>query len=605
MKDKLKEKKKSIAVLPFVNMSTDPENEYFSDGVTEEIINVLAKIKSLRVISRTSAFHFKGKNIDIQDIGSQLKVSMLLEGSVRKSGNKTRITTQLINAEDGFHLWSETYNHQLVDIFQAQDEIAMAVAEKMREHLGHFEIKEPKERKNSNINAYKLYLKSKFNFNVFHKADILLAVEQIEEVIKMDDSCPFYHASKALYYGYMGLLNIIPNQEAFTISKKAAEIAISLDPNDPEANYAYGVVYYFFEKDLDKAQFYVDLALKNRPNYTEALLGGSVIEGLAGSYKIAIGRIKKARKIDPLTPTNIYYHAALLLRAGKYEQSLVKINALLELVPHHTNSYCMKGMILTRLKKYEEAVEHYKKVPSTPDKNEIYYSGIGIAYATQGNHKEAKKYLAKVKLDEQNFNVAAEENAKVIINIYLGNLDLAFERVEQDIKANKYYLNFYTENPAFNLLKDDPRYEIFDQVFKTKGVNHQNEKPSQSKYQRSGLSEERINLINDKLMELMVNEKPFVDSSISLKSLSEGLDESANYISQVINDRHEVNFNDFINSYRIDEMKRLIEIPANSNFTLVALSYDAGFNSKSTFNAAFQKLKGQSPKAYFKNLGIL
>ena len=115
----------------------------------------------------------------------------------------------------------------------------------------------------------------KFNFNIFHKADILLAVGQIEEVIKMDDSCPFYHASKALYYGYMGLLNIIPNQEAFTISKKAAEIAISLDPTDPEANYAYGVVYYFFEKDLDKAQFYVDLALKYRPNYTEALLGGS------------------------------------------------------------------------------------------------------------------------------------------------------------------------------------------------------------------------------------------------------------------------------------------------------------------------------------------
>ncbi len=589
----------SIAVLPFVSMSSDIDNEYFSDGITEEITNALAKIDGLKVTSRTSAFHFKGKNINIQEIGSKLNVSILLEGSVRKSGDKVRITAQLINAEDGFHYWSETYDHQLLDVFQVQDEISMAVAEKMREQIGHFEIDRPTATIKRGINAYELYLKSKANFNYLQKNDILLSVEQIEEVIEIEPSCPFYHASKAKYYSYLGLLNIIPKQEAFTISKKAAEIAISLDPTDPEANYSLGVISYFFEKDLSKAQAYANLALKYRPNYTDALLGGSVIDLLTNNPKRAIARIKKAREIDPLTPTNIYYHAAALLRMGRYQEALIEINSILALVPNHTNSYCMKGVILTRLQKYEEAVAHYKTVPLTPEKSYIYYSGIGITYATQGNLEKAKEYLDKVNLNEQNLNVAAEENATVIINIYLGNLDLAFEEIEKDIKANRYYLNFYKEIPAFKILLDDPRYKIFDEIFITNGLTQ-----STPKYKRSALNEEKINSINDKLIKLMHDEKPFLDSSISLKSLSENLNESANHVSQIINEKHDINFFDFVNSHRIDEMVRLVRNPSKNNLTLLALAYESGFNSKTTFNTAFKKLKGQSPKAYFKTLDL-
>ena len=143
----------SIAVLPFVNMSSDKDNEYFSDGVTEEIINALSKNSSLKVTSRTSAFSFKGKNIAIQDIGDQLNVSMLLEGSVRKAADKVRVTAQLINSEDGFHYWSETYDHKIDDIFLIQDQISLAVAEKMQEHLGHFVVEEPVERKSNNISV--------------------------------------------------------------------------------------------------------------------------------------------------------------------------------------------------------------------------------------------------------------------------------------------------------------------------------------------------------------------------------------------------------------------------------------------------------------------
>ena len=150
------------------------------------------------------------------------------------------------------------------------------------------------------------------------------------------------------------------------------------------------MVNYFFEKDLDRAQTYLNLALKYRPNYTNALLGGSVIDVLTDNPERAIERVKKAIELDPLSPTNIYYHAAALLRLGRYEEALIEINAMLTLIPHHTNSYCLKGTILTRLKKYDEALEHYKKVPITPEKTEIYYAGIGIVYATKGDFQKQK-----------------------------------------------------------------------------------------------------------------------------------------------------------------------------------------------------------------------
>ena len=215
-----------MAVLPFVNMSSNVENEYFSDGITEEIINVLAKIDGIKVTSRTSSFYFKGKNRPITEIGKQLNVSTILEGSVRLSGKAIRITAQLIQVEEDFHFWSETWDRKLDDIFEIQDEVAMAVAEKTREHIGHFEIDEASNRKNINISAYELYLKSKSNFYKFQKNDILLAIDQIQEAIVKDSSCPFYHASKAIYYGYLGLINAIPSHEAFAISKAAAEKAI-------------------------------------------------------------------------------------------------------------------------------------------------------------------------------------------------------------------------------------------------------------------------------------------------------------------------------------------------------------------------------------------
>jgi adenylate cyclase len=600
----------TIAVLPFVNMSSDQNAAYFSDGITEEIINVLSKIKELKVTSRTSSFFFKGKNVPLLEIGEQLGVSTILEGSVRLSGDNIRITAQLIQTKEDIHFWSETWDREMDNIFDVQDEIALAVAEKTREYIGHFEIAETQERKNHDLSAYELYLKSKSNFYKFQKDDILMAIDQIQEAIEMDPNCPFYYASKAIYYGYLGLIIAIPSDEAFTISKTAAEKAIQLDSTDPEANYALGTVYYLFEKDLDKARTYLNLALFYRPNYPSALLLGSVLDLIVGNEERAISRVETAIKLDPLSTTNIYYLATALLRLGRYEEALIEVNSFLALMPHHTNSYCLKGNILRRLKRYDEAIEHYKSVPITENKTEVYFSGIGITYATSGNLEKAREYLAKTIEANQNFYLAFEEKAVVIINIFLGNFDLAFDQIEKDILDNKYYLNFYQENPAFNLLQDHPRYKVFDTVFKTNSPRIQIEEKVHAQKVSAGtvrvkktlLEQNEIESFRDQLLQHMKNDEPYLNPDLSLRSLASEMNMVPNKLSWLINNSLGKHFNEFINHYRIETFKKLAKEPANANITILGLAHDCGFNSKTVFNTYFKKETGLTPKEFMKNM---
>jgi TolB-like protein/AraC-like DNA-binding protein len=582
-------------------MSSDKENEYFSDGVTEEIINALAKNNNLQVTSRTSSFYFKGKNIDVQKIGAQLNVTMVLEGSVRKSGNNVRVTVQLINTKDGFHYWSESYNHQLDDIFHVQDQISSQVAEKVREYLGHFQIDEQKVAAPDNIDIYELYLKSRYNFNKLQVKAVEIAANQIEQVVEVENNCSQYYAAKGMYYSYLGLLNALPFKEAFKIARTASLKALSIDDTNAEAHHSISIVKLLYDGDITQAQFHNELALHFKPSYPDALMGKTVLAVMSENIEPLNG-IRKAIRLDPLSPSLKYYYAALLLRLNKLDEALIVINKMLSIIPYHTNSYSLKGVILTRLGEYKKAINHYKNVPISKDKNIEYNSGLGIVYASMGDKNRAIEYLKKVHLDYQNINVFYEENAAVIINILLNNFDEAFKHIDIDIIEKKYYLKYYKSNPIFNLLKKDKRYRMLQDIFITKGKQT---KEKSKKYLKSGIKQEKLDEINERLIQLMQNKKPYLNDNINLKSLAESLSESANHVSQVINDSHKKNFFDFINTYRIQEMVGLLKIPKNKHLTLLALAYDAGFNSKTTFNTAFKKLKGKTPSQYFKELNLI
>jgi tetratricopeptide (TPR) repeat protein len=477
----------------------------------------------------------------------------------------------------------------------------LLIAEKLREQIGHFEIDEHADVRHTELGAYEWYLKSKSNFARFQKADILYAVEEIEQAIAIDPECSFYHASKAIYYGYLGLVNAIPAKEAFAVSREAAIRALQLDPTDPEANYSIGMVYYFFEKDLVTAESYLNLALKYRPNYVNALLGGSVMDVVSGNHERALERVKKAIELDPLTHSHIYYHASALQRMGRYDEALVQVNKLLDVIPHHTNSYCLKGTILIRLERYDEAIAHFQSVPVSPEKTEVYHAGIGIAYATAGNLEKAAAYLLKCTDQAQNLHLASEENPLVIINIYLGNIDRAFEELEKDIKAGKYYLNFYREIPAFKFLAEDPRSSIFDTIVRTTNPMKDGDSiEAKAEKKKALLDEEQIETYRNQLLEHMAAERPYLDAALSLRKLADQIGLSPNQLSLVLNEGLGNNFNSFVNDYRVEAFKLMAKDPRHAHITIVGLAYECGFNSKTVFNTYFKEKTGLTPSEFLK-----
>ena len=271
LKGKTKLPTNRLAVLPFVNISADPENEYFSDGITEELLNALTKVDGLQVTSRTSAFAFKGKDIDIREIGIQLNVDRILEGSVRRAGNRARISTQLINATDGYHIWSEVYDRDLTDIFKVQDEISSIIANKLRENLTAREqaetlVKVPTQ----NLEAYTLFLKGLHFHNKITPKNNKKAIECFEKAITLEPDYAHAYAMAATSYAALGATGQMHPNEAFEVVHRYSDKALSLDSSLPAGYSAKGAAYLLYDWNWKKAYEFLIKAVELHPATTEA-----------------------------------------------------------------------------------------------------------------------------------------------------------------------------------------------------------------------------------------------------------------------------------------------------------------------------------------------
>src|SRR5439155_168767 len=258
----------SVAVLPFVNMSSDPENEYFSDGLAEELINVLSKVEGLRVASRTSAFAFKGKNEDLRRLGEQLNVRTVLQGSVRKSGNRLRITAQLGNVADGFQLWSETYNRQLEDVFAIQDEIAQSISKALRVLLTEKDQQALERRPTADVRAYDYYLRGRQFFHQFRRKTLEAAVEMFHRAIKIDPQYARAYAGLADCYSSLYTSWGIRG-DTLAKADAASQKALELDPESAEAHTARGVIL-AISKRYDEARQEFETAIRLDSNLFKA-----------------------------------------------------------------------------------------------------------------------------------------------------------------------------------------------------------------------------------------------------------------------------------------------------------------------------------------------
>ncbi|SHI45578.1 transcriptional regulator, AraC family [Tangfeifania diversioriginum] len=588
---------KSIAVLPFVNMSGSEEMEYFSDGITEEIINALAQIEQLKVTSRTSSFYFKNKNIPAIQIAKELNVATILEGSVRLAAKTVRITAQLIHAEEDFHFWSETWDRQLENIFEIQDEISLLIAEKLREQYGHFEIQEHLvEKKTTNIDAYEFFLKGRFHFNKWNPVDAQKAIGFYEKAIELDPNHTDSHVGLADAYSFFAVTELMPREEAWKKSRKYMDKAFLLNPEHSGVHYLLANFSFFYNANFQEAFKHALRSVELKSNYPEAQQFVSMLYMILGEKVKAKQHLEIAHSIDPLSQETLFYRAYFHYRSNKYSEALKLYDECLANNPKNIPAYIVRSYCLLKMGRVDEAVQFLEKMPEEMVIHDERLGILCLANILKKNETETEKYLKQL-IEKSRGKFAFQAHSYLYLAYAtLGKADEAFAWIDEAIKLKSSVLLLsYTDSLA-NRLKEDPRYDIYKKKLyrlPEKIVIQAPEKPSL-------LDTETADNYTEKLTRFIAEEEPFLVPNLSLRSLAEQLEIHPNKLSWLLNERMGKNFNEFINYYRIEYFKKLALDPANSHISLLGLAYESGFNSKTVFNTYFKKETGRTPKEFLK-----
>ena len=459
LKGKGKKAENSVAVLPFVNMSADPENEYFSDGITEELINALTKVENLLVTSRTSSFAFKGKNHDIREIGSQLDVGTILEGSVRKAGNKVRITAQLINISDGYHFWSEVFDRELEDIFEVQDEISKMIASKLKKELISKKIKEPLVKsRTKNLEAYNLLLKGKFYFNKWSPPDVFKAMEFFKNASKKDPNYPLPYTWIAGCYSFLGAIGALPPQDAYPKAKEFALKSLELNNNLPEAHLSIGLVKLFFEWDWKGVRKSLQRAIELNPSYAGAYQFYAMYLKLMDKTEDAIRIAEQAHFLDPLSAPicdclgDIYFHA------GRFDLAIEQYRKTLELDPKYGTAHYGLGWTYWEKGEHKEALEIFEKIRKMPGSELWGISFLSYAYARLGNEEKAQEYLKELEKKKRTDKEVSYDIFLAIIYSGLRNYDNVFYHLDKAYHERHGSLIFM-KNRSWKEIQKDPRFK--------------------------------------------------------------------------------------------------------------------------------------------------
>jgi serine/threonine-protein kinase len=444
---------KAIAVLPLTNMSADPENEYFSDGMTEEIINALAKVPGVQVASRTSSFAFKGKEVDIRQVGEKLRVSSVLEGSVRKIGNRIRITAQLVNVENGFQLWSETYDRQLEDVFAIQEELSRAIVDALKLRLGSGT--EHLVAPTKNIEAYSLYLKGRFFFNKLSEPGLRKALEFFQLALLQDPAYGRAYAGIADVWCNLADDWVAPD-EAYPRAKAAAQRALERDPELGEAITSIGKVLCWHEWNFAGAEQQLERAVAISPNYAEAhyVLGTAL--PLVGRLDDAIVAMRKALALDPLSSSYNEWLARFLLYSKDYDGAIAEGKKTLELDDSSLRAPLYIGSATLALGDPEAALSWYRRSQGREKAVRSYDAMIVRALAAQGLRDEAEPIMHRLTEESKQHYMRAE----IIAMGYaaLGDLDQAFACLERAFQARSAGLIYLHLDPGYVPLRGDPRY---------------------------------------------------------------------------------------------------------------------------------------------------
>lgn len=448
---------KSIAVLPFLNLSPNPENEYFSDGLTEEIIHALGKVNGMSVVARTSVFQYKGKAYDIRQIGDQLRVQTVLEGSVRKSGDRLRVTAQLVNASDGYHLWSETYDRSMVDLFAIQEELSGAIVATLRQYWPVPAELPPVRRPSSNLDAYHLFLKGRFYLQKRTEEGIRRGIELFDQAIQLEPAFAGAYAGLAECYSLLTHKGLEMPRSVMPKAKSAAMKALALDNRVPEAHIALGFVRSTYDWEWDEAEQHYLQALK-----TDSHSKAEAHHWYASDFLTPLGRldealfhIQQAQFLDPLSHLTNSSLGFVRIARREYDLAIDHYHKCLEIEPDyyhfHTllgRAFALKGDLDHALKCFERGLELSGDLP--------YVRGIlAHCYALMGRRREAESLLNELlKLSKRRY---VSSMTLALIYIGLNRMDEAvrcIERAYQVMEGPLVLLNVY---PTYDPIRSHPR----------------------------------------------------------------------------------------------------------------------------------------------------
>jgi TolB-like protein len=447
---------KSIAVLPFMNMSDDAENEYFSDGVTEEIINALANVPGLRVAARTSVFSFKGKNRDVTDIGRQLRVTTVLEGSVRKAEQQVRIAAQLVNTADGFHIWSEVYDRELRDIFALQEEIARTIADKLKVQF-LVPVDAPLvERQTENLEAYNLYLKGRYSWNRRTVDGLRASIDYFQEALALDDAYAQAYAGLADAYSLLGWYRYLSAKEVSPRIRWAAEKALGEQCCVPEALTSHGYARFLYEWDFAGAEADFRQAMSLDPN-------SPTLHHWYGEFLMAMGRLEEAREhllrahaLDPLSLTITVGVGWSEYFLGRWEKAVEHYESVLVMKPGFVIVPWFLGPAYVQNGQYSKAVALYEGWMEQLGEHPGLVALLAQAHALAGHVDVAEQVYSGLEERDHRAPVFADYHALVLTA--LGHIDAAFEYLEKAFDERSWVLVFLKVDPAYRPLRSDPRF---------------------------------------------------------------------------------------------------------------------------------------------------
>ena len=589
----------SIAVLPFINMSSDKGNEYFSDGITEEIINALAKIEGLHVTARTSSFAFKNRNVDVREIGKQLNVSLVLEGSIRKSDVNVRITAQLIRTEDGYHIWSDSWDRELKNIFILQDEIAGIIAKKINADI-QSDIP-VKERKIENTEALDYYLKGTFIQNQWDFSRSYEMISYFEKAVEIDPG--FAKAYIALCHAltWMGSTGQISPGDAHKKIEHYLVKAIKLDKKLADIYAILAGRSYWIEWNIPEALNNVNKALQLRPSFAEVLLHKGLILSSMGNIEEALDCLFQSERLNPFH-TNVNYCIGLIYRlTGEFERSLAYLEKNLLTAPQWAAQYTLQIEVLCNLKRFDEAWQVLVCQENDPSSPLSIDELKGIYYAYKGERENAYNYAGKLLKDTETEPVTRAPHFAYLCLIYLllGDDEKALSCLEQGVKYRSVPILFITIESEWDRLRDHPRYKAATEFLKAGALNAGTESEFK-KYKKTSLQGSLARKLKTDLKDRMVNEKPYLDPKLNLSDMAEMIHCSPGQLSQLLNEHIGKNFYDYVNEYRLQYFRELNRDPKNKQYTVLSLAYESGFNSKTTFNNFFKKTMGVTPSEYLK-----